>query len=342
MLHGRHLGTHKNAMRSCETLLVLEGDKGEISWHLPIVTALQQFMQGEVCFKISPDGRHDAIGIKRALTQNEQALLEAFLEGYRRALDVAVGTIAKYDDRIVQLTTENAQLHRAARHPKRHEDVEESPYHAGATMRSANPLTWANENEPALPWGEEEQPLGLSLIKELGEEPMQLDATRLIKPPGLKGLDPQVIYLFRRAGAWMIKTAAPSPLEALAIGKRAAANLVSLKSLASYDPGIHRLRVFIAFPGGHTELTAAPSSTPVTPKAPSQSDLKASIVRRGKETFGATGVTLTGHAGAYNIVVRPGLKHLRGKFAPTNTSAATLEEISAWLDRAIEKVEALA
>lgn len=178
--------------------------------------------------------------------------------------------------------------------------------------------------------------VGDDVRRELGEEPTMLDASRLVTPPGLRGVDePAAVYYFQRARAWMLKTSDEGA--ARRVAAQAHKKLVGKRSLTASDPFLHHMPLYVAYPGGYVKAAGLPEKKRETSKA----DAKHRILRKGKDTFGARGVKLTGSEGAYRLEIRPARKEFRGKFGATAVTAPTLDEIEKKLDGAIEKVEAL-
>jgi hypothetical protein len=171
----------------------------------------------------------------------------------------------------------------------------------------------------------------------LGEIPEMRDATRFVKPAGLRYLSPPAIYFFKRARAWMIDEHDMDEEEAESIGLRVQRNLVGKKSLTAADPYLAPLRLFVVFNGGYIELPGEAEKARDT----TTSDLKHKILFHGQEVFGKQGCQLDGHEGAYRLKILPSRREFRGKFPAAEVRAATLDEIWANLSKAIEQVSHL-
>jgi len=174
----------------------------------------------------------------------------------------------------------------------------------------------------------------MSASRVLTELAEALDASRLVKPSGLREVDGGVIFYYRKSRAWAIDSQAQDEDAARRAGERVQRNLVGKKSLISSDPYLHHLTLYVAYPGGVVEIAGEPEKGRDTGK----SDAKHKISYRGQSAFGKKGFALEGRDGDYKITIRPYLKEHRGKFAVSTFRAATLDEISAALDRVIEKL----
>ena len=175
----------------------------------------------------------------------------------------------------------------------------------------------------------------------LGEYAEMIDASRLIKPSGRRGLlSPDVIYRFRRSGAWLVQADTDDADKAIEIGKRVRKNLVSKRALMAADPFFHDKTLYVEY--GDNTIDLGVEEKPVrVASAPNKSDERSRILDKGRAVFGANGVKITGHEGAYTLAVIPALAKFRRVFSTTTTHAATLAELEARLDKVIATVSAL-
>lgn len=94
-----------------------------------------------------------------------------------------------------------------------------------------------------------------------GELAEHLDATRYVKPEGLKGLAEARLLRFRRARSWAVIADTKSVVEALKIGARVRRNLVGKRSLTAADHFFHDLDLFVIYDGGFTSaITPKPTT----------------------------------------------------------------------------------
>lgn len=177
------------------------------------------------------------------------------------------------------------------------------------------------------------------LENQLGEMGQMLDATRLVKPAGLRGLVQSVIYQFRRNAAWLVQADTTDADKAIEIGKRVRKNLISKRALTAADPFFHDKTLYVEY--GDNTVDLGVEEKPVRAPTVNKSDERGRILDKGRAVFGQNGVKLTGHDGAYTLAVIPALAKFRRVFSTTTTSAATLDEIEARLDRVIAQVGAL-
>ena len=170
--------------------------------------------------------------------------------------------------------------------------------------------------------------------QELGEEPMLLDATRLLSPAVVRDIEPKGVFFFQRNRAWMLRTD-----EHLAerVARSAHKGLVGKRSLTAADPFLHHRTLYVAYPGGYIKVEGPPEKARDTEK----SDKKYKILFKGKDVFGSQGVKLSGSEGSYTLELLPARKEFRGKFRATKITVATLEEVEKKLDEAIDKVAVL-
>ena len=175
----------------------------------------------------------------------------------------------------------------------------------------------------------------------LGEYAEMIDASRLIKPSGRRGLlSPDVIYRFRRSGAWLVQADTDDADKAIEIGKRVRKNLVSKRALTASDPFFHDKTLYVEY--GDNTIDLGVEEKPVrVASAPNKSDERSRILDKGRGVFGANGVSIGGHDGAYTLVIRPVLAKFRRLFGEATARAATLGELEARLDKAIAMVSAL-
>lgn len=174
-------------------------------------------------------------------------------------------------------------------------------------------------------------PIGLDVEKLLGETPMSLAAERLLTPAGLRGVLQGTVFFFRKKQSWMLRT--PDEQTARQVARRAHKNLVGKRSLTASDPFLHHLTLYVAYPGGYVKVDGPPEKARDSEKL----DAKYRITQKGKETFGARGVSLSGSEGKYMLVLTPTVKSLRGS-KRVQLLAPTLEELEQKLDDVIEDI----
>jgi hypothetical protein len=171
----------------------------------------------------------------------------------------------------------------------------------------------------------------------LKEEPSLLDATKLVKPAGLRVIGREVISYFRRNKAWLFETHEASKSSAERAGKVAQANLISKTILTASDPYLHQLDLYVTYQDGWVKLEGILEK----PKNTEKADLKHKILLAGKAVFGERGIKISGGEGNYTLELLPVRKELRGKVRPAKVSAETLEGIQELLDKAIKGVSPL-
>lgn len=185
-------------------------------------------------------------------------------------------------------------------------------------------------------WARFSNPGGEDVRRELQEEHSMLDASRLLTPAGLQGVDvPEAVYYFPRTRAWMLKTSDENT--ARRVAERAHKKLIGKPSLTAADPFLHHIPLYVAYPGGYVKVAGLPEKVRETGKA----DAKHRIMLKGKDVFGPRGVKLRGSEGDYRLELLPTRREFRDKFRAATVTAPTLEEIESKLDEAINKVSTL-
>lgn len=178
-------------------------------------------------------------------------------------------------------------------------------------------------------WSQEAR---LAIERALGEMGGLLDATRLLKPAGLKLIGEPRIRFFQRARAWSVD------LHSVSDAPKLFASLVSKRALTASDPYLHDMPLYVPTKDGFVVVTPTPAAKKVR-TAPSKSDEKDALVRHVEAFFGLNSARVLGHDGDYKLALKP-LGRFRGVFGSASFSAPTLSELSVKMDAAIAKARA--
>lgn len=172
----------------------------------------------------------------------------------------------------------------------------------------------------------------LAIEKALGEMGSLLDATRLLKPAGLKLIGEPRIVFFQRARAWSVD------LRSVSDAPKLFASLVSKRALTASDPYLHDMPLYVPTKDGFVVVTPAEKASKA-PKAPNKNDEKDALIRHVEAFFGLNSARIIGRDGDYNLALKP-VGRFRGVFGATSFSAPTLSELGVKMDAAIAKARA--
>lgn len=175
-----------------------------------------------------------------------------------------------------------------------------------------------------------------SFEKEAGGQAEMIDPRDFLEQTNLTRQLNRKVYFIRPQKAWFVDAEVSSP-EALKISKELFSALIPRKRLPAATPAFHDKPLWISLITGEVQKFEPPQSKP---KQPSESStLKYKITQLGKSVFGATGFSLTGHAGKYTMRFKPTLAKNRGKFREGIISVESLEEAEVKLNEIIAKFE---
>ncbi|MFI5300485.1 MAG: hypothetical protein ACHREM_20555 [Polyangiales bacterium] len=157
----------------------------------------------------------------------------------------------------------------------------------------------------------------IALEREYGGLPETLSAERLFTPDFLvhlasTGVGRGAAVYFWRGKGWAITAFASGRGTATKLAQQAAKKLKGKRSLTSSDPYLHDLPGFVMYSHeGEWALVAVSQATPKAPVGPSVTDARYALTHHAKQVFGASGVHLSGGAGAYHLEIRPALSKFR-------------------------------
>jgi len=156
-----------------------------------------------------------------------------------------------------------------------------------------------------------------------------------LKPPGLRVLEEERISYWPNK-AWAIHVDANSKSQAKKLGERVQRNLVPQSKLHSSNQLLHYLPLYVIFGEEYIKMDGLERKTP---NASPARDQKRKIMLKGKEVFGAKGVSLSGRVGLYKLRIMPALKKWRGRFSPFEIRATDLFKLEEELDKVLKRLE---
>jgi hypothetical protein len=182
-----------------------------------------------------------------------------------------------------------------------------------------------------------ERPLD-QVVKYLGGAHAEtFPAQRVLKSGRLVG---DAVYLFRQKKTWAVEVEAQNASEAKQLGKRIQKEVLGPRALASDVPYVYDWDLIVAFSGGFVNMGPTPDKAPKARDTTVQ-DSKDEIIRRGEETFGPRSVRIVGKEGAYTLSIRATEPRLKKVVRESTVYAASLDEVSGYMDKAIAMVTPL-